>query len=181
MRKLESKEEIERKRKFRTTILSLLMLFILILSTLGFAFLSNTKTTQGNTGNQQQNQQNTGQINFQYQGNLISLVSTYESIANIPVNISIYPQFYSGSILYIDSTNQGILQELGSTLGRLSSRVQEACYGKCERNLPEKNCADNLIVWKESSEDKVFQIDNCVFIEGDISSVDAFIYKLFNK
>ena len=120
-------------------------------------------------------------INFNYQGRQINLISTYEDIANVPVNITILPQFYSGTILYIDSANQGILQELASTLTGLPSRIQEACYEKCEKNLPEKSCTDNLIVWIESSENKVYQKDNCIFIEGDISSADAFIYKFFNN
>jgi len=153
------------------------MLSILVLSTLGFAFLSGTDTANSGINSQQ----NTSQISFQYQGIQVNLISTYETVSDIPVNISIYPQFYSSGTLYIDSSNQGILQEIGSTVGQLSPKVQEACYGKCERNLPEKDCTTTLIVWKESSDNKVYQKDNCVFIEGDISSADAFIYKLFNQ
>jgi len=102
------------------------------------------------------------------------------SIENIPVDISLTPESYLGGNIYIESDNQGILQELASTIGSFS-RLQEACYGKCEENLPEKTCDDNLIVWKESAENKVYQENNCVFIEGDISAADAFIYKLFNQ
>jgi regulator of sigma D len=57
--------------------------------------------------------------------------------------------------------------------------MQEACYGSCERNLPEKNCTENIIIFKDSKENSVTQQDKCVFIEGDLRTVDAYIYKLF--
>ena len=110
----------------------------------------------------------------------MSLLSTYIGIENIPVEISSTPESFIGKKLYISAKNQGVLQELASTIGTFASGMQEACYGKCEENLPEKDCTENLIVWKESAENKVYQQDSCIFIEGDITAADAFIYKLFN-
>ena len=182
MRRIQTREEIEKKRKINTAILSTIMLFLLVLSTLGFAFLSGPSSSSNqNTGNSQQNTSGTDKINFVYQNTIFNLISTYNSIANISINTTTSPESYSGRILYIDSNNTGIFQEIASTIGRFSSRVQPACYTTCEQNLPEKNCTDNLIIWRESQENKVFQNENCVFIEGDMRAVDAFIYKLFNK
>ncbi len=189
MRRIETKEENERKRKRNVKILSLTMLFLMVFSTLGFAFIFNPSSNSGvnqDSGEQtqlpQDNVRKTGKINFQYGGQYISLISSYEDVENITVEIDKKPEDYSGSVLYIDAKNQGILQEIAITMGRFSSRMQEACYGVCEENLPERNCTDgNLIVWRESSEGRVYQEDMCVFIEGDMAAADAFIYKLFNS
>ena len=182
MRRIETPEEKERRRKRITAILSILMLLLLVISTLGYAFLSNT-----NSGNKNQNPQTQGtplptdKINIQYQGLNFNLVSTLNNIKDVPVDISITPISYSGKILYIDAENSLLLQEIGSTIGRFSSRTQQACYGSFDKNLPEKKCTDNLIVVRESKENKVSQQDNCIFIDGDIRAVDAFIYKLYNN
>ena len=85
---------------------------------------------------------------------------------------------YAGSTVYVVSENQAVFFEISATMGRFL-RVQEACYGPCEEDLPEKNCTDNLIIWQDSPENKVYQEENCVFIDGDMRTVDAFLYDLF--
>ncbi len=175
MRRLETKIESEKRRKRIVSILSTFMLSIMVLSVLGFSFLSNTGDSSNEEGNPNQ-----GQLKIDYGGQTIYLMSTQEDIENISININILPQIYFGKTLYIVSENQGILQEIASTIGLFSSRVQEACHGPCEKNLPERNCTDNLIIWKESEENKVSKEDNCIFIEGDLRTVDAFIYNLFS-
>lgn len=180
MRKLQTKEEIEKKRKLNNIILSTLMLLILLLSTLGFAFLSNPFSSN-NENNPQQDSFPSDRISFVYQGTPINLLSTYDEIENITINITKRPQDYSGKTLYINSENQGALQELAINLQKFSSNIQQACYGSCEENLPEKNCTDELIIFNESLENKVYQQDNCIFIDGDIGAVDSFLFKLFSK
>ena len=59
-----------------------------------------------------------------------------------------------------------------------SYRIQDACYGECERDLPEKSCEEKIIVFRESQEKQIYQEGNCIFIDGDLSSVDAFLYKI---
>lgn len=175
MRRLETKIESEKKRKRTITTLSIIMLSIMVLSTLGYSFLSNTETPSD-----EENIIETGNSQINYGGQTFYLINSREETKDIGINTNILPQAYFGKTLYIVSDNQGIFQEIASTIGLFSSRVQEACHGPCERNLPEKNCTDNLIIWKESQENKVSQEDNCVFIEGDLRTVDAFIYKLFS-
>ncbi len=176
MRRLETREDIERKNKLRKSILTIIILLLLLVSTLGYAFLSNSNTSKNNPKDQTDK---SDRISFSYQDMPINLISTYNDMENISVNITAILYDYSGKNLYISSKNQGILQEIGSTLGRLSPRVQEACYLSCVENLPEKNCSDNLIVWRESPINKVYQNESCIFIEGDIRSADAFLYRLF--
>jgi hypothetical protein len=184
MRKLQTQEEIDKKKKRNAVILSSIMLSLLLLSTLGFAFLSNPNSSINNQNQQnipqnpQQQNPPTDRISINYQGSIFNLQSSQSDIENITVNVNITPQDYSGQPLYLDIANQGILQEIISTIGRFASRVQEACHGKCDENLPEKNCSSNLIVWSESTENRVYQEDSCIFILGDLNAADAFIYNI---
>lgn len=175
MRRIETKERLEKKRKLKVAIISFFMLFIMVLSTIGFAFMSNNDATEVIPEAREE-----GQISFQYASQEITLRSTYEEIKEVSTNISSTILDLNGKNIYISSANKGILQEL-SLLSLISQRVQEGCYGKCDENLPEKDCTSNLIVWVESSNNRVYQEQNCIFIEGDIKAADAFIYTLFGS
>ena len=175
MRRIETAEELEKKAKRKARLIAILMLIILLGSTAGYAFFSstgsdNTNTDANNVG---------GKWEIDYQNQKLYLSNSRTAIENIDVSTNTIIEDYTGKPLYIDSDNSGVANEIASTLGLFASRVQLACYGKCDDNLPEKNCTDNLIVWKSSSTNKVYQEDNCVFLEGDIRSADAFLYKMF--
>jgi hypothetical protein len=86
---------------------------------------------------------------------------------------------YQGKTLYLAVENPGIEAELRSTIGVFSDRIQLACYGSCELDLPEKDCSANLIVWTDGVGGQVTQGEGCVFIEGDLRAVDAFLYRVF--
>lgn len=174
MRRILSPEDLEKKRKRTVAILSIIMLALLVLSSLSYAIFSGP----GFGTNIQDNNQ-PGTLSIQYQGVGINLVSTEQEINTVPVNITKTPQDYIGKAIYIDSQNQGILAELGAAFKSFSPNIQQACLGQCPEDFPEKNCSDNLIVWRESAENKVYQQDNCIFIEGDIRAADSFIYNLF--
>lgn len=186
MRKIESSEEIERKEKRRNKILTFFMLGILVLSTLGFAFFYNSSGTEDSGQNNDANsngrprvEQNGDRWSTRF-GEQVLIFSTSPDIAkNISANFSLTLSDFQSSPLYLFIKNDGIKAEIGSTLGLYTQRVQEACYGKCEDNLPEKNCSSNLIVWKESGENRVYQEEKCIFIEGDIRAADAFLYGVF--
>jgi len=85
---------------------------------------------------------------------------------------------YAGLPLYIDSDVDSVSSEVVLTLGRFASRVQGACYGECETDLPEKDCSENLIIIRDSLENRVYQEEKCVFIEGDVATADAFLFRV---
>lgn len=158
------------------------MLLILVASTAGYAFFSSptqdnptTKTTEGDIvfqGNQWIVTHN-GR-NFYFANSPES-----ETIRQIPVETSVQLTNYFGKTLYIDSENSAVLQEIGLAFQGYAQKIQEACYGSCpDRDIPEKTCEDNMIVWKDSIENKVYQEENCIFIEGDMEAVDAFLFKI---
>ena len=186
IREIQTRSEIERRRTLNKRIASIVMFLLLVTSTLGFAFLSysssnsNINNNGANTNHKSERAKTDG-ISFQYRGEKFMLISSYFDIENVSVDSTISLQSYSGEILYVDSGNQGVLQEIVSTVGKSASRVQRACYGKCEEDLPEKNCTNYLIIWRESNENKVYQNNKCVFIEGDMKAADAFIYRIFGS
>lgn len=179
MKRIQTKSDIEKKKKTNSLILSLFMLLILIVSSVGFAFMS--RPDDAPSTDQGINNPGFNRISFNYQGKIISLLSSYDEVDNVNSSITMSLNSYLNQPLYIDSLNQGIFQEIESNLGQFASRVQQACYGSCDKNLPEKDCSANLIVWSESQTNKVSQLEKCIFIEGDMRAVDAFIYKLFGS
>lgn len=178
IRKILTAEQIEQRNKKRTRILTILMLILLLGSTAGYSFFSGTKdsssTSEGiqQVGNQWVLNSNGAQFAFS---------SSPDSAKEINITSLIYDlNSYSGRPLYISSNSPSATYEISTTLGRFASRVQEACYGNCSLNLPEKDCtSDLLVVYNESdSQNEVYQENNCVFINGNITAVDAFLYKI---
>lgn len=166
MRKIESRENIEKKQRRNVQIASLIMLVILVFGTVGYAFSFYTTDTEDNSHSEEQQE--------------FRLSYGVEEVGDVQINTAKSVLDYRGEEIYIQSDNQAILSEVNLALGNYASRIQEGCYGSCDKNLPEKNCSDNLIIWKDSSENKVYEEDNCVFIEGDLRAVDAFLYDVLD-
>lgn len=178
IRRIESSEESERKRKRNTLILSIVMIGILVFSTAGYFSMredSGDSSSEGvqNTGN--------GWL-FKYGDQQIMVDSSLDDAKNVSVILFKRVDDYYGKTVYVASDYDAEFYEIYQSLGKYTGRMQQACYGDCEKDLPEKNCNDTLIVVKRTNESetgKVYEKDNCVFIEGDMKAVDAFIYKVF--
>lgn len=179
MRRIETQGIIDKKKKRNNIILSVLMLVILVGSTIGYAFMYYTGSEDGAaTGSNEKVRQVGDKWIVNVSGSLFQLSSSPESIANVSVENFMTSGNYYGKIVYVDSGSTEVYYEIASTVGRFAEKVQEGCLGSCERNLPEKNCSDYVIVWNKTGSDKVYQKENCVFIQGSIKAVDAFLYKL---
>lgn len=183
MERILSKSEIERKRKRNIFILSGAMLAILIFSTIGFAFFSGDK----NTGSGQQSSGgNTGEIVKQGDFWVLTSGTQVFYFRNAPnettstkIEMTKTLQDYSQKTLYISSDNGVMTEEVSGNIGRFADRIQNACYGPCDKNYPEKNCTDNMIVIRSANNNLVTQKENCVFISGDLTAADAFLYRIF--
>jgi|SRR3989338_2067756 len=173
MKSLETQSTREAREQKRKRIIGISLLIIMVLSTAGYAFAS----FQGNrepepivTGTQLK----VGDRTF-------ALVNSKDSISSIDVPVSLRLQDYVGKQLYLDSNFPAGSYEIISTIGAFSEKIQDACYGSCDKNLPEKDCSSLMIILNSSSASKVWQNESCVFIEGDLRAVDAFIYKAFES
>lgn len=186
MRKIETQEEIERRKKRNVSIMSFSLLMILVISTLGYSFMSSDKFNGANGSNDktdnsgEQKMSPDGRWIINYNGREVLLISSPESIQDVIVDANFRIEDYYGEVVYIDSENAGIYSEIASNLAMQGLDVREACYEKCERDLPEKSCRDNIIVWRESEKNRVYQNESCAFIEGNMKAADAFLYKIFS-
>lgn len=171
-------EETERKRRRNSLILAIFMLGILFIGTAGYAFLSSLSfSSSDDKSGPLINEE--GKFGVETNNGIFYFRNTKETVANIPVDVTLTLNNYQNSFLYIDSgDNLQEYNEIATTLGGFTNRVQEACYGKCEKNLPEKDCSAMLIIINNTLENEVYQKDNCVFINGNIKAVDAFLYKI---
>ena len=183
MRKIGTEKEIEEKRKRNILYISAFMLFVLIIGTIGYGFISNPNI--GDSGNNitdinnegivvEENGRWTATIN----GQTYYFSNSLESTINISVDITSDLLELSGVSLYVDANNTAVINEIGLALSNYAGKFSEGCYGSCTRDLPEKNCSDNLIIWKDSLNNKVYQKEKCIFIEGDLRAVDAFLYRI---
>jgi hypothetical protein len=180
MRTIQTEEQRDKKRKRNTQIMGLILAVLMLGSTLGYAFsmFFSSRAPEPIPFN------NTSQPNqpliITRNGLSFALQSTMQDISVIPVNISRDVSDYAGATLFIASEDPAATQELGGVLTNYAGRLQEACYGPCaSEDLPEKTCADHIIVVRSHVAQSVSQQENCIFIDGDIKAVDAFLYNLF--
>ncbi|HLC53192.1 MAG TPA: hypothetical protein VJK03_01495 [Candidatus Nanoarchaeia archaeon] len=180
MRRIMTAQEQEARRQRNGRVLAVLMLLILLGSTAGYAFLYYDENNQGTTGAEENGvQQTAAGWSFKAGEQTITVQHSPSETANSTVLTTKTASDYAGTTLYIDAENQAIYAEIALAFNTYASRVQPACYGDCERNVPEVNCSQALIVWTDSSEDTVSEQEQCVFIKGDMRTVDAFIYRAF--
>lgn len=181
MRTIGKKEDHALKAQKNGRNFALFILGMLVLSSIGYAFLSNP-----NVGTQTTSQKNSGVVQvgdrwvFGESGSEISLTYSPEEVENVSVSFFGNLNDYVQEPLFLDIENPGILNEIASPLQQYASRMQEACYGNCSRDLPEKDCTENIIIFKENTVQSVRQQERCVFVEGDMRAADAFIYNLFS-
>jgi hypothetical protein len=183
MRTIGTGEQEADRRKRNMQIFSVLLLVLLGLSTLGYAFFSNPNvgsSNQATGGNGTVQQISDGQWAFQVgQQPQIVLTTSPAEARNVPVETKPTLADFAGKTVYIDAPDS-ILNEIGTALSPYASRIQPACYGSCTKDLPEHDCNDTMIVVKESETGRIYGQDGCFFIEGNKTTADAFIYSVFN-
>lgn len=171
MRKIKTREEEEKGRKRNQTILGILLILVMIVSSLGYAFTSsdsaNKKVKYGDYVFKEVNGYWTvviGEKEFSF---------FYNPTETDKLNISLNSiDKFSGKPLYISSEDSMAESEIARNLNGIVSRMQYACLNdKCEGDFPIKTCEDNFILIKESDEDRISQIKNCIFIEGKSESL----------
>jgi len=180
MRKIKNRTEIEKSQRKTKILVGIVLIGLMFVSTVGYAFFSG-----GDSSNTNHEANQSGQGDYiggkwvYHIGDKQFAFTNYVGLAaNVPVDFNISLGDYQTSPVFIVSDNNLISSEIFQNLNGYFPRIQEACYGHCDKDLPEKKCNENLIVYKESNESRVYQKENCVFIEGDLVAVDAFLYKI---
>lgn len=181
MRKIQTLEQQEAQQKRNVRILSVILVFLLLGSSVGYGF-SLFLDSGGSVG---ATPITSTEPYFDGQQWIVTRASTQVALTYGPqdvLNTSIALQAsltdFSTLPVYISSSNDEVSNELYRVLTPYSRQLQQACYGPCELELPEKSCSDYLIVWTNSTANRVWQQDKCTFIEGDVRTVDAYLYYL---
>ncbi len=180
MRTILSAAEMAEKEKKRKRIGGIVIIALLVLSSLGFALSSVSNNNQSEVNEEGLN------YNGQYWVYSLGEQKYYFTYHTSEINTSLIGLTktlgdFSNRQVYIDSQIGGGLQEIYNSLGIYASKVVEACYGKCERDLPEKECAPGgeiLLVLRENETSRISEENNCVFLNGDLKTVDAFLYRV---
>jgi hypothetical protein len=195
MRKIVSKHEEEKKRKRNQIVVGGILIFVMILSTLGFAFQNFIISGGTTTGNANQTVKYNGFV-FSQQNNYWVLntnkgrfVFTYNpseinsSLDNLTLDLSSFENrtlyLYSGENLNADS-------EVRINMKNLAGNLQEACPPGmiCSNSVNQTitaSCADNFIII-ENGTSGVRQNQNCIYISGQgdslIKLIDDVLFKI---
>jgi len=195
MRKIKSEEDIERVRRRNNIILGTAMIFLLVASTAGFSLMSGDSEDKSSVS----------ELGFDFVRNnglwktvIGSSTDGHDSgepevfgfrylpseVADVDVNLSRNIEDYSGEVLYFVNSGEGVSEVLNN-LGKYVLRYQEACLNNssdsCGENLPIKSCDDNLIIFEDGNETRVYGNESCVYIVGDSAlAADAFLYEVLD-
>lgn len=190
MRKILTKEESEKKRKRNQLIIGVILVGLMILSTVGYAVLNNEE-------NVSQGRVKYNGIEFVKDANGLweskvngqNLITYYnpEETENISANLMVTLNDFYAKPLYFVLDNKDAAGEIIRNIGQYVLRSQEVCLDTmvCESRAVIKNCTgNNIIVFKEKDQIKLYKLENCVFIEAPFESQvlasDRLIFKLFN-
>lgn len=188
IRKIETQETIEKRDKRNKLIIGGILIFLMVFSTAGFAFLNNERTATGPVYNYNNYEFALNQNGF-WQTTINNQVYQFQNFPNETEDISLKGfnlNFYSGRPLYFISESPDATSEIAGNLARVIPRTpQEVCLAgqNCTGDFPEKDCSlDNIIIIRENNESKVYSQENCVFIEGQYSELiklsDSFLYRM---
>lgn len=182
---------VKRKVNKRNTF-GIAMVVLLVLSTLGFAFVSRLSGSSSSIESKSY-----AGLTFVREGDYWVTdigknkfyFSYFPSDLNVSVDVSAKLEDYAKEEVYfvnsvIDEKSLKAKQEFLINLNGYILRAQDACLEGtfCERDIPEKNCSDNLIVFVDNSlnESGVWQEDKCVYFSGDyVEGMDGFLYRIF--
>lgn len=185
MKRLVSRSEREKKAKKNQVIIGVLLVFLMLLSILGFAL-------QGGLGGGQNNENK-----LEYNGFELTYLNGFWRIGNFAFtyNPEEVPEIglglkdatsYQSFPAYVYSENSEAETEIMRNLEIVAQRIQNACIdepgAECSEGDPTKTCEDNFIIIKENNSSSLRQEGGCVYIEGPseelLKIADQFLFKI---
>jgi len=182
---IETKKDRDRKNKRNQWIIGGILIFIMMGST--FGIIVDSFGTKSNVDKVEYNG-----YTFVYENEFwTTTVGNYKFIFKYnPTQIERidselrYLNSYSGTPVYISSEDYNSKIEVYRNLGNVAERFQEACLEEkgCQGDFPIKDCSNNFIIIREANESKIYQNENCVFIEGKEENLtqitDEFLFQI---
>jgi hypothetical protein len=195
IRKIISRKEAERLQARKMKIITIVLGAILLLSTIGYAFMSFEKENKNNekisfNGIEFIRNEN-GFWGFSYGGNsyetLFNPFDTLNITGKITRRINDYydKPLYFGINSMADAANNGNY-ELARNMQKIIAKSQFSCLSEnCTEDYPIKNCSsDNIMIFKqiEGNVSRISEKENCVTLSyslGDEEKAsDAFIFRI---
>jgi hypothetical protein len=191
IRKLQSKDELEKRDHRNKVIMSAVLGLIMLLSTAGY-FVMDFSSQKANSikYNNIEFKQIDGYWQFSLNGQSFSVVYNPLETENISAGITSNFYSYANQPLYFSAEPieeiPGATQEILRNIESLTLRNNYACLDdNCSQDYAIKDCAlDNVIIYQESknNQTKITQEGKCVRIlyasgEAERAS-DAFLFKI---
>lgn len=189
MRKIETKEKIERRSLITKLIVGVILIGLLVISTAGYAFFnqdgSSSQRVKYNGLNFNLMENGYWEFNIQDQVFDVSYNPLETESINADFDLSLN-EIYNKPLFFV-SVNPSASQEVIQNLGRYVLRYQEVCFEgiPCEDNtLPVKDCSENIIIFKESNLENtsITRDNNCVVIDASyndqIIAADRLVFKV---
>jgi hypothetical protein len=170
MRSIESKKEEERRKKKNQVIIGGIMIFIMLGSTFAVIVDSLSKDNATSEKVTYNGYEFIGANGFwgTTMGNYDFLFRYNPTqVEKIETEV-VYLNSYSEKVLYFSSENEAASVEIYRNLGNVVQRFQVACIEEkgCPEDWPVRDCSNNFIIIKEANESRIYQNENCAFIEG---------------
>lgn len=181
MKKIESAKEREKRERKKQQILSGVIIFVLLLSIAGYATFSNINENKREIRNYNgfELYEDNGLWKTELNGEEFKFYNLpTDLVFSTEINVTL-ADIQGEPIYFVGSYPSTIIDNLRVIV----LRMQGACIENwicLNENYPIKNCSeDNILIFAESEESKIYQEENCIYLEGNLNEVsDKFIYKL---
>ncbi|MBU2615947.1 MAG: hypothetical protein KKC19_02480 [Nanoarchaeota archaeon] len=190
MKRIISKHHREKKNRTNQIIVAGVLLFVMLFSTIGYAFQGGSGIQEGDSNDEVLTYNGfdfvyyngfwiLGELSFRYNPEeVLNIIPRVDGLRDASL--------YQNVPLYVHSEDFDSESEIEANLGRISSSVDSACLEgeSCEKSVPVISCdgTDNFIVIRERDSSSIRQEDNCVFIEGksyELSQLtDRFLFEI---
>ena len=182
MRKIVSKFEVDKRKRRNQFIVGGVLIFLMIISTLGYAFQGQTQ----NSGGAVTNTTTYNGISFSYQNGFwvtgysekrIAFTYAPSQLASDLSNLTKSITDFQNKPVYIYSEDSNSTSEFSVNLAGFASQVITT------QGISFKDCSQNSIIIQKSLTDSISQQDNCILISGQeqdlIALSDNVMFKLF--
>jgi hypothetical protein len=189
MKKIISKYKRRKSDRQKQIIVSVILIGILFVSTVGFAFQGSD-----NSADEQDSIKSNGIEFIEQSGYWVAEIDQIvfifkynpEQIQDLNPSVNLLNNYYD-KVLYLNSENSEAELEIYANLDQFTTRVQRACLEGSEcsyEDVPIKTCEENFVIIKQAEESKITQEQNCVTIQGPESELtkltDEFLFNMLS-
>ena len=185
MRRIETKEQINKRKKRNQVLVGGVLVFLLTFAAIGYAIMMRQSEDLGfeRTNEKGFNFYRVGdfwQLNIE--GQSFYFENLPSEVEHLTYEIDLDLSMYSSKALYSVNATPKVSNIL-SNIGPYILRYQEACLmgTNCTKDLPYKDCSENILIFNVEEDEKIEVVGNCVYLSGTSSRIaDAFVYEVLN-